>query len=386
MFTTQQVHLNRMNNDKSKRMLFACMTDYALINSINFIFSNIINKSNLDLYLICREDKMERRAQIIRNKCNIFSNIICYQNLNKLNIIKKILIILFPKIFLRKYSGTDSNYNIADNNYDILICQSLFYATIFSRLHTINNIYLIEEGISTYTGRTINFDKRSLYFKIAMYFSLLPQINGEIVHQPNLFIDKKNMNLYKINYMTYDCIQILYKIFEYNHNDLYSKYKFVYLGTSLVELYDLLSDKAKLSRYEFVQHCICTLKALFTYCGSNKIIYRKHPTENEDDIKKYIESDIFIEPGVNVWEIETLENINDNHVLFSFFSTACYTPKILFNKEPYIVFLYKLLNCEFYQSNEMVDKIKKIYKKPQKIIVVDDIKELHVIISTILRQ
>ena len=82
-----------------------------------------------------------------------------------------------------------------------------------------------------------------------------------------------------------------------------------------------------------------------------------------------------------MWEIECQNTITDNHVLVSFFSTASFTPKMLYGKEPYVILLYKMLGVEFFNADELVSSLQLLYSNPEKVILVENFDELHAVIE-----
>lgn len=65
-----------------------------------------------------------------------------------------------------------------------------------------------------------------------------------------------------------------------------------------------------------------------------------HPTKFIDI---YDELDIKIDCFQQMWELAwCFDDITKNNVLIGFSSTALITPKLLFNKEPIVICLYKL--------------------------------------------
>ena len=82
-----------------------------------------------------------------------------------------------------------------------------------------------------------------------------------------------------------------------------------------------------------------------------------------------------------MWEIECQNTITDNHIIVSFFSTASFTPKMLFGKEPYVIFLYKTLGIEFFNANKLVNSLQSLYNNPKKIILVEDLDQLKRVIE-----
>ena len=82
-----------------------------------------------------------------------------------------------------------------------------------------------------------------------------------------------------------------------------------------------------------------------------------------------------------IWELKQLD-IDDleDKMLMSIHSTACFTPKILFDKEPYLLLFYKLCDDKVTYRNErfdiFVERFVKTYRDPEKILIPESIEEL----------
>ncbi len=164
------------------------------------------------------------------------------------------------------------------------------------------------------------------------------------------------------------------------------------------------------------------IKDVFMYQGDGyynkyKLIYLTHPEEvrNENDIKteaavidvfKRYEKDVLIRPhprkkdvGIeelnidkynDMWEMVCAEQITDEHVLAGMFSTAQFVPKLIFEKEPFLIFTYKLYQ-EIYSKERMkefetmIADIKLSYSMPQKIMEPQNIDEFKEYVRTIMR-
>jgi len=78
----------------------------------------------------------------------------------------------------------------------------------------------------------------------------------------------------------------------------------------------------------------------------------------------------------NMWELECAEHIDDSKVLIGAFSTAQLAPKMLFDREPTLVFLYKLYGSRFDHADELIEKVKTCYRNPDKIMIPQTSEEL----------
>ncbi len=113
--------------------------------------------------------------------------------------------------------------------------------------------------------------------------------------------------------------------------------------------------------------------------GSN-VLLRYHPRDKE------IVEGISIDESKGIWEISCKDRISENSILIANISTAQFTPKLLYNREPYLIFLYKLFgDCEnnFYQWEKFLYQFKKSYSAENKIYIPESMEEFRFILERI---
>lgn len=98
-------------------------------------------------------------------------------------------------------------------------------------------------------------------------------------------------------------------------------------------------------------------------------VYRKHPRERfsgENSSK-------------GLWELRCINEISDDTLLLSAFSTAAFSPKLYFGKEPTLIFFYPLvekMGGALANANELVDALRGTYSDKNKVIVADSLAQL----------
>lgn len=100
-----------------------------------------------------------------------------------------------------------------------------------------------------------------------------------------------------------------------------------------------------------------------------KFIYRKHPREHYGSDSN----------SSGVWELRCINEINDNSLLLSAFSTAAFSPKMYFDKEPTLIFYYPILNrmgVGLANAEKLVNALRNIYSHKDRVIVVRSLQEL----------
>ena len=364
---------------RNKEYLFLCSTEYAIFNSINAVLQNVGGcKGYADIAIFHRTKNTISISKRLREK-KIFSEVYDFSFFGTNNTITLLMLLAFPKYFLNKVCFYGQSFCSKKNAYRVLVSQNYLFASLFLRIYRKATVFFIEDGLSSYTGRTVEPKRRSSSFTLAnkIIFKGALEVQKQLLYKPEMYTgsaycieelqipETKNKNFFNL-------------IFGYKDNTLYKVHKFVYLGTPYYGLKDLMinSDDARDNLEYRSRHIVDTM---LKGTKENRFIYREHPLESvdKDCYKELCEFDLYN----NVWEIECQNTITNQHILVSFFSTALFSPKILYGKEPYLIFLYKILGIELFKANELISSLKSAYINPEKIILVKNIDELSVVIE-----
>ena len=149
-------------------VLFICSTNYTILNSINTVTHNLIDsRDKSDIVIFLRNKDMIPYIKKMSALC-IFNNVYVYSFINYGTSLEKIKLILLPELFLKKHSVYD--FGILDfknkSNYKVIITQSLFYSMLFKRIYSDADVYMLEEGLSSYTTRTISRKRRNTAYNL----------------------------------------------------------------------------------------------------------------------------------------------------------------------------------------------------------------------------
>ncbi len=133
-----------------------------------------------------------------------------------------------------------------------------------------------------------------------------------------------------------------------------------------------------------------TLGTLNKYFLKEEIGIKLHPRRQQD-----------IYQGYNKWGKQSIppemlyvnmgEELSDK-ILVGFLSTANVTPKLMFDKEPYLILLYKIIyNCgdvadiDIEEFDGITERVKRIYNVKEKIFVPESIEELGGILHSLAK-
>ncbi|MCM1233969.1 MAG: hypothetical protein NC489_28005 [Ruminococcus flavefaciens] len=109
------------------------------------------------------------------------------------------------------------------------------------------------------------------------------------------------------------------------------------------------------------------------------ISIRLHPRESRPDIYKFFHMD----KSKGVWELLIPQMDMDRMILMAFYSTAQFTPKIIYDKEPFLIFLDHIYRSEFVGDN-LREKLVESYSDSERIMIPKSKSELYECIETAL--
>ena len=106
----------------------------------------------------------------------------------------------------------------------------------------------------------------------------------------------------------------------------------------------------------------------------NRYVLRPHPV----DSNKFDKENDNVDLCGNIWELLCEKAINNKSILIGYYTTAQFIPFILYQKEPYIIFLYRLFpeldSCGY--NEKTVNFLKSHYRDNGKILIPSTIEEM----------
>ncbi len=349
------------------RTLIVCSSPYTVFNAINYAMGT---DEQVDILIFINTETMKKIYQeLLKN--NIFHYCFCCADFNfsKSFILKSVIACILPHLFFRRKLCR------LEDVYEKIISQNFYFATLVYRICKKATFYLIEDGLGSYVYRVSEAGKRNKYMlwvhKYIFLGGLIPDISGQYIYHPEMveYTPNRAPGL-KLNCSAFNKVDIIKRVFSYKESGEVIKSKCVVFGDSMMsECFYVDSLGNRINKYSFLN------KYIFSKISKENIIYRPHPFEK--DYSAYIEGEI--DNTRNMWELDSLYNITDNNVLINYYSTAVVTPKLMFDKEPYILFLFSFIdyyNDKYEDFSLFIDKIRKLYRAPDKICIaktIDDI-------------
>lgn len=349
-----------------------CDSPYQLYNAINLAFSFGEKKC----YLFLTEKMFNSSKKFIVKENAFIKKVELIPRYYDNNLIIKVFDLVTSWLFGYNYFGFMRTIpNFKDyKDIDKIICTKFSnFAFDFAKYYTKKynkkiKVYLVEEGIGEYLVANGIINKKNRKYVEKIYLSE-PKLN----HNDNIPKEKSP----KIN-ETKEFNKIIDEIF--NYSDDLNKYKrYIYFGQAFYEDYNII---------EFVEKESKIMKILNQSIRKNMTV-KLHPRKVKDSksVKDSIETNC-------PWEciVNQLENIDDR-VLISISSTSLITPKLIADKEPYIICTIKIFEnafknvfskYDYYNKNVLLfEEVKKMYKHPEKVYFPESIDEFKKILLQI---
>ena len=358
-----------------KRVCIICDTPYQLFNALN-ININLLKDEDItiDLYV---EPQFPNANEILEriNQENIFSKIKLYKCNSIMNFSSsmksyfiKIASILSPKYSIKKCLGKQEKQ---ETKYDEIYCSVLsYFALSLYRTNNNSNLILFEDGTGSYNGNIMT----KAYGNIKLYKFL--GVNIESIKPIALFVYNKRFcrstitdnvcELPGIKEWSDKYLKLLYRVFDYGIGETHISRKITYLTTPL-------------NQYNESQ--IHTINMIEDKLGdySDNCIIRFHPRDH-----RTINNGALIDDSNSLWELKCAELITNDNVLIGLYSTAQFTPKIIYDKEPYLIFLYKMVYSETKLFDDNIIELIRNYRDKSRIYIPTSIAELEQILEQIL--
>ncbi len=354
---------------KRKRVCFIGDTPLQIMNCINLACNEFASDEYLkDIYIGHNFENAENVSYGIQ-KSGIFHNVYNFIPFNNIkdSVILRIISLLFPKLLFYKYNLDDS-YKF--EKYNIVLISIFSYFSRSAILAMRDSVfYMYEDGIGSYIGTTIDYDKWPLCVKIlnATLFQKRLSIDFPIIYLNRAQLYYGNSIGIQMNKIDAHNKAMSYfnDVFKYEKNSLYQRRKIVYLTQPLYEMKEN-------GLYDIERRILDFLEGNY----NRNYIVRIHPRQRGTFFETYF-SDNFR----NLWELECINQITEDSILLNYYSTAAFEPAFLCDKKPYIFFLYRIFDINIDENinanmEKMIECLKEMYgKQKYKIRVSRNMKE-----------
>ena len=261
--------------------------------------------------------------------------------------------------------------NMRNTQYaNIFISGTEIYSKIYAYkyMNYSTNLFYIEDGLGSYDS-VLDKDskmKQDTVFRIFYKKRPLELCKRIYLYEPNCVINnsykKEVYEIPKIKKNT-QIAETISNIFTGDVIEIHQKVIFLEAWFN------------KLDQYEYQRELI---QVVIDAIGSENVGIKKHPN-GICKVDLYKNNNVI--EGISSFELNNFYYSLNNKIIISIISTASFTPKMIYDEEPYVIFLYKIFllrfTCpEWNETGKVIEKIKSNYKKPSKIIVPESINEL----------
>ena len=365
--------------------LFICDTPYQLLNVLNIVFHDYDIDTDekcvtRDLYIINQFKSASNLKDRIAEK-NIFSHVYLLKKddtkFMKVGIKRHIRMsadFLGPRTFLSKRFKDYDMSQLSYEDYDVVYASGAF-STVAAilKINPRAKFILYDDGLGSYSG---DFLIRSSGGKLNRAFCMLFHVGSYVCKPEKLLINNvsichstsvKKEDIYPLPSFDKSFVEFCNEIFDCVDVD---NKKIVWLSQPMD------CSVGAMETRDLVRDVLLNFK--------KDITVRMHPRDLD---KEYYQA-FNIDDGKDLWELSILNRNPEELILLGSYSSAQITPKILFDFEPTLVFLF-LLNSQTSTEEkttlmEKVKEIKSIYKYPDRVFVPNDRHELAGILKTMI--
>lgn len=337
------------------RYLYYCNSAYQILTVLNLHwhrkyagFENI-KDYDADLIVLNSFTDAEEIARKISER-NIFHRVILIDkafNSGKLHAFKTLLDLLSPAFYLKDKYGLEKKD--IQNVYAAIAAPK--YSTVTAAIWRLNRnakLHILEDGAGTYFGSLrLTPDSRlnKRFYKTLNYGKTFYDFDAIYVNDKELFTGPQKDRVISIPKYNEENLKTVREIFS------------DFVDCSDVEGKDVYYFAQFLNNKDINIFIDSLLDYLSNY--RKEVLYIPHPRHKDE--KTY---DLDYANERQIWELKQL-NISDlnEKLLISIHSTACFTPKILFDKEPFVLLFYKLCDDKVTTRNDKFDEFIELFKK-----------------------
>jgi hypothetical protein len=204
--------------------------------------------------------------------------------------------------------------------------------------HPEASLYVYEDGTKSYTFFDLKFSKfKSWYLNHLFGVGFFEEIEGAFLHHPKYFANHRNVATYTIppiDKKDPKVKEVMNDVFDFQESDGLFKEQthFVFFDQAFQFDSELLAQQ---HLYQLLNEQI----------DSKRMVVKMHPRTERHEYQQTI-------AGNYPFEVMQLNNQMRNKVLISAVSTACLSPKLVFDEEPYVILFYKLMDAPIFQQSQ----------------------------------
>ena len=231
-------------------------------------------------------------------------------------------------------------------------------------------VYLYDDGIGSYYGSMIHDYNSGIFESMNRLFfdgKLIMEADAMYLAVPELSSSTSCSVYRKLPGLPAEKMPLVEQMFDYRANDLYRQRRLVYLTQPFGE-----STGVDLSAEPRV---IGTIERYLP-----QTVARVHPRQKDAKFGALLKDEY-----QNLWEMECLKQITDDHILVSYCSTSQFMPKLMNDTEPHVIFLYRIFGKEPGEALALLLKqFTALYRDSDHIHVPETISELETLLEKLM--
>lgn len=338
-----------------------CDTQFQIINSLNYVY-HYNKEMKYDIYI---GKEFPNADEVISNikKTHLFQNVYDYKydkysDKKFKHMVNRVKELLLPNKCIQKMLNTQVDFR-KKKYHSIYISAPGHFMTLMIWANPTSDVIYFDDGTGSYSGnmldRLIDNKHRMIYLLLGRsYKKLIPKtlyVNNSKFCKSLLTSDIRQLPSINEDIRFIDLCKMIFRL---ENDSLYSTYRCVYLGQPYFY---------KIEKSMQVEEKIQKIITANLTC-----IARLHPGQSYSEISGFL-----MDTQRTAWELICVNDIQDNTILIGRCSTAQLTPKIIFDKEPFLIFTYKLLGTllsekDIARFEELTKSLEKIYNDKTKII------------------
>lgn len=362
------------------RLAFVCDTPYQILTATNLYWTSFIDKKkSADLYIVNQFKDAEKIYNNLKKE-NMFDNVyflkreenrfmssgikrylrVAYSYLNPMHAIKN-------QMAAKDIKAVKCSYDMVFAS--VMTC----FVSALNKLNKDAVFSLFDDGMGSYSGDIVNSGGGFAY----RTFSWITKTGAYAKRADCLYVNNKELcrsnaanSIWQIPKITEEYLAVANRIFSIEET-LEKNKNVIFLSQPSTGLQSLEEDMDRL------------VAVLESY--KEKITVRLHPRET--DFEKY--KNFQIDTSKEFWELKIAKMDMDDKVLIGDYSTAQITPKLLFDKEPYLLLTYQM--AKTYTTEEkksfdyVVNDIREHYRDKSKVMIPKDENEFKHYLETLIR-
>ena len=362
-------------NDKTMKACFACTTPYQLMGAISIVQGL---KLEADLYLFGMFPDYDRIAERLE-RYHVFRKVIPVNcdKFRSLSYVKALWQTLNSRKAVSSFLPPEAVYDVFYNSSRAHV--KLLLRRELERRNPELCFVTFEDGLGTYSAQSHELNSsrlRRLVNTVLGWDSFKPSKTIMMVTHPKLFELPKRLSTVPIKKMpsvvgSENNRSMFLDVFDAHEEGIINERVILFDVTRGIYENDLDVDTNMLDE---------SYQMVIDKFSSNNVVCKPHPrsvVKTKVAVKEYVKTGIPVEIlYAGMFDLE-------ERVLIGTFSTALFTPKMMFDKEPTIVCLHKMVWPSNQKIPPVFEKLSKMYKHKDRIFAPENLNELSSYLSKI---